>query len=231
VTRWPIWRLLIWLESWLLAVAIFHRYRPIHDEFVVPLLIAVLPAAVLVAMWALARAATEQRTAQGARATWVELLIACVTVVAAATWAIRWAAQAREDLRQIDAVLGQATIIVDVSLTWLSIGACFAALTLDGLLAVAGQRLRDAMHWLRRTHLFVTVVHIGALFGSAWLFTRVPDLGTADNAAFFERARIALHVYEYAKATVFPVQAVFASLAVAVTAADSRSSQLHGVEL
>jgi hypothetical protein len=76
---------------------------------------------------------------------------------------------------------------------------------------------------LRRIHVLVTVLHLAALFGSAWMFTRVPDPGAAADAADFGRARFALHVYEYCRATVFPVQAFFASLAVALVAADSRS--------
>jgi hypothetical protein len=174
-------------------------------------------------MWALARGATALRPAGDERANPVELLIAALTVIAASFWVIRWTLEARADLQRIDAVLGQGTVIVDVSLTWLSLGACFAALTLDGVLATAHEQLREAMHSLRRTHVLVTVIHVAALFGSAWLVTRVPDTGTADNAAFFERARAALHVYEYCRATVFPVQSLFASLAIGIVALDSRS--------
>jgi hypothetical protein len=223
MTRWPIWRLLVWIEVWLLATAGYHAYRPVHEAFVVPLLIAVVPAGVIVAIWGLSRGATEQRPTGDERASWVELLIAAVSVAAAAVWVAKWTFEAHADLKRIDAILGQATIIIDVSLTWLSAGACLAALTLDGLLATAHEELRATMHWLRRTHVIVTIVHVAVLFASAWLVTRVPDPGTADNAAYFERARIALHVYEYCKATVFPVQALFAALAVGVVALDSRS--------
>jgi hypothetical protein len=223
VTRWPIWRLLIWTEAWLLTVAAAHAYRPIHEAFLVPLMIAVIPSGLVVALWGLARAATEQKPSGNERALSIELLIALVAVLAAATWVVRWSLQAHADLQRINAMLGQATIIIDVSLTWLSIVACFAALTLDGLLATVHADLRDAMHWLRRTHVAVTVVHVAALFGSAWLFTHLPDTGTAENPASFERARVALHVYEYCKATVFPVQALFAAMAVAVVAIDSRT--------
>ena len=224
MTRWPIWRLLIAIELWLLTVAAYHAYRPIHDEFLIPLLIAVIPGGVLVGMWALSRGATALRPSGDERAAWVELLVAAVTVIASAGWVVKWTLEAYADLQRIDAVLGQATIIIDVSLTWLSIGACLAALALDGVLATAHEQLREAMNWLRRAHLIVTIVQVTALFGSAWLFTQLPDTGTADNASFFERARVALHVYEYSKATVFPVQAFFAAMAVAVVAADSRTT-------
>ena len=223
MTRWPIWRLLIWIELWLLAVAGYHAYRPLHDAFLVPLLIAIIPGAVVVGMWALSRGATDARPTGNERALWVELLIASVAAIAAAGWVVKWTLETYEDLQRIDAMLGQSTIIVDVSLTWLSIGACLAALALDGALATAHEQLRDAMNWLRRLHLIVTIVQVAALFGSGWLFTQLPDTGTADNAAFFERARITLHVYEYSRATVFPVQAFFAAMAVAVVAADSRT--------
>jgi hypothetical protein len=78
------------------------------------------------------------------------------------------------------------------------------------------------MHWLRRTHIAVTIVHVMALIGSAWVFTNWPAMAEG-NTAGFQRARIALHVYEYARATIFPVQAVFAALAVLVVALDSRT--------
>ena len=221
MTKWPIWRLLVSTEIWLLAVAAFHIYRPIHQEFLVPLLIGIIPAAVIVAMWGLSRGATQLKPSGDERATWIELLVAAIAAMAAAGWVLRWTLQAREDLQRIDAALGHATVIIDVSLTWLSIGACFAALTLDGLLAAAHERLRVAMHWLRRTHVVVTIVHVGALFGSAWIFTQVPDTGTTENVAFFERARIALHVYEYCRATVFPVQVFFAAMTVALVTADN----------
>jgi hypothetical protein len=219
VTAWPIWRLLVWLELWLLTVAAFHAWRPIHPDFVVPLLIGVVPAAVMVAIWGVSRGATEQRPSGHERATWIELLVAASAAIAAAGWVLEWALQAHADVQRIDAMLGEAIVIVDVSLTGLSLVACFAALTLDGLLAAAEARLRDAMRWLRRTHVVVTIVMIAALFGAAWLVTQAPDTGTAANIAYFERARVALHVYEYCKATVFPVQTLFAAMAVALTTA------------
>jgi hypothetical protein len=221
MTRWPIWRLLVWLELWLLAVVVFHAARPIHDAFLVPLLIAIVPAGAIVAMWGLSRGATADRPTGRERASWIELLIAATAAIAAAGWVVDWTLRARDDLRRIDAMLGEATIVVDVSLTWVSVAACIAALTLDGLLAASHQRLREALNWLRRTHLIVTIAHVAALFGSAWTVTQAPESGTADNAAFFERARLALHVYEYCKATVFPVQAWFAAMAIALTTADN----------
>jgi hypothetical protein len=221
VTRWPLWRLVVRLELWLLAVAGLHAYRPIHDEFVVPLLIAIVPAAAIVALWALTRGATPDRPSGRERASVIEMLIAAVAAIAAAGWVLRWTLQAHEDVQRLDAMLGQATIIIDVSLTGLSLAACLAALALDGLLAATHAGLREVLRWLRRTHLVVTIAHVGALFGAAWMLTNVPDTGTADNAAWFDRARLALHVYEYCKATVFPVQALFAALALALTAADN----------
>lgn len=221
MSGWPLWRLLVWIEAWLLGVTAFHRYRPIHDDFVVPLLIAVLPAAVLVIIRSLARAATDQPTVPEQRAHDVELAIGVLAVAAAAWWTVQWTLQAAADLRRIDALLGEATIIVDVSLTGLSMVACFAALTLDWFLATAHQPLRETMHWLRRTHIAVTIVHVIALVGAAWAFTTVPEMGD-DRAAAFQQARLALHVYEYARATLFPVQACFAALAVFVVALDSR---------
>jgi hypothetical protein len=221
VTAWPIWRVLVWIEPWLLTVGIVHAQRPIHHAFIIPLLIAVVPASVIIAIWALARAATDVKPHGDERAWLIEMLIAGVAAMAAAGWAIAWALQARADLQQIDSMLGQSTIIIDLSLTWLSVGACVAALTLDGVLATAHEKLRQTMVWLRRTHVAVTVLHVGALIGSAWLLTQVPDSGTVENAAYFDRARGALHVYEYARATIFPVQAFFAAMAVAVVTADN----------
>jgi hypothetical protein len=221
VTKLPIWRLLIWVEVWLLAVATYHASRPIHERFVVPLLIAIVPAVVVVAMWAMSRGATPQRPTGRERASWLELLIAASAAIAAAAWMMKWSLQAHEDVKRIHAILGQTTIIIDVSLTWLSVGVCLVALTLDGFLAAAHERLRQALHMLRRAHVVVTAVHLAALFGSAWVFTQVPDTGTADNAAFLERARWALTVYEYSRATVFPVQAFFAAMAVGIVGADN----------
>jgi hypothetical protein len=201
-------------------VAAVHIYRPIHDAFVVPLLIAILPPVVTVAMWALSRSATAQKPTGRERATAIELLIAAGSAIAAAAWVVKWTLEAREDLQRIDAMLGQATIIIDVSLTWLSLGACLAALTLDGLLAAVHAPLREAMRWFRRTHVTVTAVQISLLFASAWVFTNGPATGTTANAEFFDRARLALHVYEYSRATIFPVQAFFAAMVVAVLTAD-----------
>jgi hypothetical protein len=69
----------------------------------------------------------------------------------------------------------------------------------------------------------VTVVHVVALFGSALMLTQWPEASSVDQTQQFFRARAALHVYEFAKATVFPVQAFFAAMAVAVVTLDSRS--------
>jgi hypothetical protein len=222
MSSWPLWRLLVWIEGWLLAVAALHLSRPIHEAFVVPLLIAVVPGAALVVMRSLARAATDQPPIDQRPAGVLELAIGVLGVGVATWWAAQWAFEARDDLRRIDAMLGQATIIVDVSLTGLSMVACVAALTLDWFLATAHQPLRETMHWLRRTHIAVTVVHVLALMGSAWAFTNGPGMSD-DSLAAFQRARSALHVYEYLKATIFPVQAVFAALAVMVVALDSRT--------
>ena len=222
MSSWPLWRLLVWIEVWLLGVTAVHRYRPVHEAFVVPLLFALIPGAALVIIRSLARAATDQTTIEQRPARVVELAAAVLAVATAAWWTAQWALEARDDLRRVDAMLGQATIIVDVSLTGLSMVACFAALTLDWFLATAHTPLRETMHWLRRTHIGVTVIHVVALIGSAWVFTNWPAM-SAEDAAGFQRARIALHVYEYAKATIFPVQAVFAALAVLVVALDSRT--------
>jgi hypothetical protein len=221
LARWPIWRLLIAIEPWLLTVAVVHRYRPIHEQFLIPLLVAVIPAGVVVAMWALSRRATDRKPAGNERASLIELLIAATAAIAAAGWIVTWAIEAHADLTRIDAMFGRATVIVDVSLTWLSIAACFAALTLDGLISTAHQQLREVMKWLRRTHVTVTVVQVVALVGVAWLFTRLPDTGTAENIALTDRARVALYVYEYCRATVFPAQAFFAAMALAIAAADA----------
>lgn len=221
MSSWPLWCLLVWIEAWLLAVAALHHYRPIHDDFVVPLLIAIIPGGACVIIRSLARAATQQTTVREQRAHLVELAIGALAVAAAAGWTLRWALNAADDLRRVDAILGQGTIIVDVSLTGLSMVACFAALTLDWFLATAHQPLRETMHWLRRTHIVVTIVHVAALVGSAWTFANWPEM-SEDNVALFQQARMALHVYEYAKATLFPVQACFAALAVLVVALDSR---------
>jgi hypothetical protein len=221
VTKWPIWRLLVWTELWLIGVAAVHVNRPIHERFVVLLLIAVIPAAGVIAMWALSRGATSERPSGAERASWIELLIAATAAIAAGGWVIAWTLEARADLQRVDAMLGKSTMIIDVSLTWLSIAACLAALTLDNLLAAAHAALRRALQWLRRTHVIVTLVQVVALFGSAWFFTRIPDGVTLESAAHFERARIALHIYEYCRATIFPVQAFFAGVTVALIAADN----------
>jgi hypothetical protein len=222
MSGWPLWRLLVWIETWLLGVTAFHHYRPIHGEFVVPLLIAVIPGGVLVVIRSLARAATEQTATDERPANLLELAIGVTAVAAAAWWTLQQTLVARDDLRGIDAMLGQATIIVDVSLTGLSMVACFAALTLDWFVATAHEQLRGTMQWLRRTHILVTICHVAALIGSAWAFTNWPET-TEGDAALFQRARMTLHVHEYAKATILPVQACFAALAVIVVALDSRT--------
>ena len=80
------------------------------------------------------------------------------------------------------------------------------------------------MTWLRRTHVLVTLLHIGALFGSAWLLVALARSRPGISPRLFQQARAALHVYEFSRVTVLPVQACFAAVAVAVAALDSRSS-------
>lgn len=223
MTRWPVWRLLVWIEVWLLGVAAVHRYDPIHDAFVVPLMIAFVPAAAMVALWGLARAAVGDTADADRRANRLEVSIAAICVVATAWWFVEWSLQARDNLRRFDEMFGQVTIIIDVSLTGLSAAACLAALALDWILATAHEQLRQAMMWLRRTHVIVTIVYVTALFGSAWLFTHWPDTPGTETSRMFYRARLALSVYEFTKATVFPLQAFFAALAVWVVTLDSRS--------
>jgi hypothetical protein len=226
VTRWPLWRLLVWIEVWLLIVAAFHRSRPIHAAFVVPLLLAFVPAAAMVGFWALARAAVGDKADAERRANWLEVAIAVVCVAACSWWIVEWALEARADLRRFDEMFGQVTIIIDVSLTGLSAAACLAALAIDFILATAHEPLRQAMSWLRRTHVIVTVVYMAALFGSAWLFTQWPDTPGAETSRLFSRARTALFVYEFTKATVFPVQALFAASALAVVTLDRHQGRL-----
>jgi hypothetical protein len=221
VTKLPIWRLLIWVEVWLLAVATYHASQPIHPDFVVPLLIAVVPAVVVIAMWAVSRGATPHRPTGRERASWMELLIAASAAIAAGAWVISWSLQVYEDVKRLNTIIGRATVIIDLSLTWVAVGVCMVAVTLDGLLAATHERLRHALAWLRRAHVAVTAIQLVALFGSAWVFTQVPDTGTAANPAFLKRARAALTIYEYSRATVFPVQAFFAAIAVGVVAADN----------
>jgi hypothetical protein len=223
-----LWRLLVWIEAWLLAVTALHFYKPIHVEFWIPLLIAVGPGVILVAMWALAKAATGASALPSVRAYPWEVLLAVTAVAAAGVWTVRWALEARDDLRTIDEMLGQATIIVDVSVTWLSAVACFAALTIDWLLSVARGAYGQALAQLRRTHVVVSICHIGALFGAAWLFTQWPEgtgaSGGTASAALLDRARSALHVYEYARATMLPVQSLFAAFAVFLATLNSRGA-------
>jgi len=225
-----LWRLLVWIESWLLAVAAFHGYRPIHAAFWIPLVIAAGPGAIIVAMWALAKGATGERAAPAVRAQSWEVAIAAASVIAAGAWTVRWTVQARDDLHAIDEMIGQATIIVDVSVTWLSALACFAALALDWLLSAAKGRYGHMMTRLRRLHVVVTIVHVAALFGAAWLFTQWPEAATPGGAppaaVLLERARTALHVYEYARATMFPVQSFFAALAVLVATLNNPAPSL-----
>lgn len=225
MTRWPLWRLLVCIEAWLLSVAAFHRYRPIHEDVIVPLLIGVVPSIALVGLWGLARAAAGERASGEERATVIELIVAATSVAAALVWIVQWTMGAREELERFDEAVGQATIIIDVSLTGLSAAACLAALALDWILSTAHGQLRRAMAWLRRTHVLVTVVYVVALFGSAWLFTHWPDTPGLERSAALFRARAALYVFELAKATAFPVQALFAAMAVVVGAMDSRQAR------
>jgi hypothetical protein len=224
VSRWPLWRLLVWIEAWLLAIAAMHRYRPLHQEFLAPLLVAVIPACGAVAVWSIARRASRRPAGLEQRASRLEALIASATVIATAFWIVEWAIEAREDLNQFDAMLGRATVIIDVSLTGLSAAACLAALALDWILSTAHETLRNAMTWLRRTHVLATVIYVVVLFGAAWLFLQWPDTPGHESAEAVRRARTALYVYEFAKATVFPAQAFFAALAVVVVVLDSREA-------
>lgn len=221
MSSWPLWRLLIWIEAWLLSVTTLHLYRPIHDAFVVPMLIALVPGAALVFIRSLARAATDQKAIDRRPAHVVELAIALVAVGFTVWWAVQWALDARSELRRVDALLGEAAVIVDLSLTGLSMVACAAALTLDWFLATAHQPFRDTMHWLRRSHIVVTIAHVTALIGAAWVFGSAPEM-SEESVTLFRRARTALHVFEYAKATIVPLQAFFAALAVFIVALDSR---------
>jgi hypothetical protein len=107
MSSWPLWRLLVWIEAWLLAVTVFHLYRPVHEAFVVPLLIAVIPGAALVIIRSLARAATEHTEIHQQPARVVELAIGVFAVGVAARWTVQWALQAGEDLRRVDAMLGR----------------------------------------------------------------------------------------------------------------------------
>lgn len=45
MSSWPLRRLLHWIEAWLwlLTVTVFHFYPPLHEAFVVPLFIVVIP--------------------------------------------------------------------------------------------------------------------------------------------------------------------------------------------
>jgi hypothetical protein len=219
-----LWRLLVWVEVWLLCVAAFHRYQPIHQAFVVPLMIAFVPAAAMVAFWALARAAVGHTADPEKRANVLEVAIVAAAVAATGWWIVDWAFQARDDLRRFDEMFGQVTIIIDVSLTGLAAAACLAALALDFILATAHEQLRQTLTWLRRAHVIVTIVYVVALFGSAWLFTQWPDTPGTETSRLFSRARTALYVYEFTKATVFPLQAFFAAMAVAVVTVDSRQT-------
>jgi hypothetical protein len=228
VTRWPLWRVLAWIEAWLVLVAAFHHSRPIHEDVIVPLLFGIVPAIAFVACWGLARAAVGHHADPEQRATWLEVAIATLAEAGAVVWIGQWALEARDNLRRMNEMIGQATIIIDVSLTGLSAAACIAALSLDWILSTAHEPLRAAMAWLRRAHLVVTAAYVLALFGSTWLFMHWPDASGADTDALFSRARIALYVYEYARATVFPVQAFFAAMAVLIVTADSRQANKIG---
>ena len=222
MTRWPLWRLLVWVEAWLLAIGGLHRYHAIHDALIVPLLIAVIPGVAVVGLWALARAAVNQGTAPDQRATWFEVSLAVVSLAASLGWTVEWAIDARQRLARFDQMVGQTTVIVDVSLTGLSAAACLAALALDWILATAHESLRLTMLWVRRTHVVVTLLYVAALFGSSWMMTRWPETAVTDASQALDRVRATIYVYDFAKATVFPVQAVFAAAALAVVAFDSR---------
>jgi hypothetical protein len=224
VTRWPLWRLLVWVEAWLLAIGAVHRYHAIHEAFAVPMLIALVPGIAIVALWGLARAAVGQGTAPEQRASWFEVCLAVLAVAGALGWIVEWAVDARQRLVRFDQMVGQATLIVDVSLTGLSAAACLAALALDWILATAHESLRLTMIWVRRTHVVVTAIYVVALFGSAWMMTRWPDTAATDAADVLGRIRATIYIYEFAQATVFPVQAFFAATAVAVVTFDSRDT-------
>lgn len=221
--NWPLWRVLVWCELWVLAIALVHRVRPIHDSFLVPAAIALTPPVALVALWALTRPWRADPPRAPVRATSLELVGVIVAAVAAFLWVLQWSAQALDDMRRVGALLGEATVIVNVSLTGVSTAACLAALALDFLLVTAHEELRQAMTWLRRTHVIVTALYLTALIGSLWLFSRWPELLTTPDAASVDRARTALYVHELAKATAFPVQALLAAMAVGVVTFDSRS--------
>ena len=151
-----------------------------------------------------------------------EISLAVISVAASLGWTVEWAIDARERLARFDQMVGQATVIVDVSLTGLSAAACLSALALDWILSTAHESLRLTMLWVRRTHVVVTLLYVVALFGSGWMMTRWPETAATDAAQALDRVRATIYVYEFAKATVFPVQAVFAAAAVAVVAFDSR---------
>ena len=54
------------------------------------------------------------------------------------------------------------------------------------------------------------------------MITRWPETPVTDASQALDRVRATIYVYDFAKATVFPVQAVFAAAALAVVAFDSR---------
>lgn len=224
--RWPFWRVLVWVEAWLLLVWGVSLYRG-APSFFQALGAATLPAGLLISIWTyLTRRERRVRpmpAASGMPAMPVELTIAAVAVAAAAFWIIDWAIEARQDLERFNQTLGQGAIIVDVSIGWVSALACFSALAIDWMLSGAASRFGAAMTRLRRTHVIVTICHVAALFASAWIFLRWPDAastGTATDASILlQRARSALTVYEFARATVLPVQAFFAAVAILFAAA------------
>lgn len=223
MTRLPLWRVLVWVEAWLLLVAAFHHSRPIHEDVIVPLLFGIVPGLAFVAYWGLARAAVGHRADPERRATWLEVSIATLATSGAVFWIGQWALEAGDNLRRMHQMIGQATIIIDVSLTGLSAAACIAALALDWILSTGHEPLRPERTWLRRAHLAVTAVYVLVLVGSTWLFMQWPEGSSADTSAPFSRARFALSVYELARATVFPVQTFFAATAVLFATLDSRA--------
>lgn len=217
---WPLWRVLVIAEGWLLLVATLYRVAGWPAGFVAAALTAVGPALVLLLLWLLRTRPPHSPRPSAA----LERAVAGTACLAAALWTLEWTLGAGAAVARMDRQLGDRMVIVDVSVTWQAIAACAAALTLDWLLSRTPGPHGPGLTWLRRVHVTVTAAHLAALFGAAWWLSAWPDASGADSLAVFAQARVALHVHAFAGATVLPVQACFAAAAVLAVVFERRAS-------
>lgn len=222
MTSWPLWRVLVIAEGWLLAVAALHRLGSWPTDFAAALLTALGPALAVLLLWLL----RPHSPGVVATSTVPERAVAVTACLAAAAWTLERSLRAWADVQVMDRQLGDQMLIVNVAVTWQAIVACAAALTIDWLLTRTPGRHGAGLAWLRRVHVTATAVHLATLFGAAWWLTTWATAPGADSREAFAQARVALHAHEFARATVLPVQAFFAAAAVLAVVVERRPSSL-----